>query len=168
MATTSEAAAHVFLTTSRFHELVAQGVISKVEGRSAYDLNTVREEYIRNLRAKFHGQGKGNIDGLSQARANLAREQAEAVALKNATARGENVPLATVKRGVEILFSAFRERILAIPGKIADGCAMRPREEIEDIVRDELHEALDELSRPILPVDGGDGGEGCDNEADDE
>jgi phage terminase Nu1 subunit (DNA packaging protein) len=94
--------------------------------------------------------------GLTEARADLAREQAAAVALKNAVARGEFVPAAEVLKGAEIVIATFRERILAVPGKIAATCEMRARGEIEEVIRDELFEALDELSRPILPVNGGD------------
>jgi hypothetical protein len=57
MATIAEAAAHIFLAAARFHDLVAQGVISK-SGRGAYDLNRVREEYIRNIRKSASGHGK--------------------------------------------------------------------------------------------------------------
>ena len=69
--------------------------------------------------------------------------------------RGELVRLSEVERGATIIFAAFRERRLSIPGKIAAICEMRSRGEIEETVRGEIYEALDELSRPILPVDGG-------------
>jgi hypothetical protein len=59
-----------------------------------------------------------------------------------------------VQRGAETIFAAFRERCLSIPGKVAAICEMRSRGEVEQIVRDEVYEALDELSRPILLVDG--------------
>jgi phage terminase Nu1 subunit (DNA packaging protein) len=150
MATTAQAAAHIFLSAARFHDLVAQGVITKAE-RGSYNLDKVREEYIRNVRKSASGHGK-DTDGLSKARAELAREQATAVALKNAIARGEYIPTAIVERGMEMVIASFSERTLAIPGKIAASCAMRETAEIEEILRDECHEALDELSRPILPV----------------
>jgi phage terminase Nu1 subunit (DNA packaging protein) len=144
MATTAEAASHIFLTAARFHDLVAQGVITKAE-RGAYDLNRVREEYIKNIRKSASGHGK-DAAGLSKARAELAREQTVAVALKNAVARGEYVPLAVIQRSAETVFATFRERILSIPGKIASACEMRSRGEVEEIVRDEVYECLDELS----------------------
>jgi hypothetical protein len=66
------------------------------------------------------------------------------------------VPAVEVLRSAEIVIATFRERVLAIPGKLAASCEMRSRGEIEEIIRDELYEALDELSKPILPVNGGD------------
>jgi phage terminase Nu1 subunit (DNA packaging protein) len=100
--------------------------------------------------------GKSQEAGLTEARAELARQQSEAVAFKNAIARGEFVPAAEVLKSASIVVATFRERILAIPGKIAASCEMRSRGEVEEAIRSELYEALDELSRPILPVNGGD------------
>src|SRR6201996_5763201 len=111
-------------------------------------------------RHRVKPDGRVGTDGnsataqLTAERARLAREQAEAVSLKNAVTRGELVRLATVQRGAEIVFAAFRERCLSIPGKIAAICEMRSRGEVEETVRDEVYEALDVLSRPILLVDG--------------
>jgi phage terminase Nu1 subunit (DNA packaging protein) len=111
-------------------------------------------------RHRVKPDGRVGTDGnsataqLTAERARLAREQAEAVSLKNAVTRGELVRLATVQRGAETIFAAFRERCLSIPGKVAAICEMRSRGEVEQIVRDEVYEALDELSRPILLVDG--------------
>ena len=65
----------------------------------------------------------------------------------------ELVRLATVQRSAEIIFAAFRERCLSIPGKIAAVCEMRSRGEVEETVRAEIYECLAELSGPILPVD---------------
>jgi hypothetical protein len=66
---------------------------------------------------------------------------------------GDVIPVAVVKRSAGIIISAFRERVLSIPGKIAASCEMRSRGEVEEIVRAEVHEALEELSRPILSAD---------------
>jgi phage terminase Nu1 subunit (DNA packaging protein) len=163
MATTAEAAAHIFLTAARFHDLVAQGVITKAE-RGAYDLNRVREEYIKNIRKSASGHGK-NAAGLSEARAELAREQTAAIALKNAVARSEYVPLAAIQKSAEAIFATFRERVLTIPGKTAAFCEGRSRAEIEEIVRDEVHECLEELSgiRAVGESRGDDIGAAADN-----
>jgi hypothetical protein len=100
--------------------------------------------------------GSRSAVGLSEARAELAREQTQAVALRNAVARGEFVPLAIVRREIETIFIAFRERCLAVPGKVAMLCEGRSRAEVEEIICDEVHECLEELSDPTrmkLPDD---------------
>lgn len=102
--------------------------------------------------------GKSQEAGLTEARAELAREQTISISLKNAIARGEVARLSVIQRSAEQVFATFRERILSIPGKIASICEMRSRGEIEEIVRDELYEALDELHDPTAGIDGGGGG----------
>jgi phage terminase Nu1 subunit (DNA packaging protein) len=148
VATVAEGAAHLFMSAVRFQEFVAQGVIAKAE-RGAYDLDAVRESYIKHIRKKASNRA-GDADGLTEARADLAREQTAAVALKNAVARNQYAPLAVIMKGVEMVISTFRERALAIPGKIATTLEMRSRGEVEELLRAELNEALDELSRPIV------------------
>jgi phage terminase Nu1 subunit (DNA packaging protein) len=122
--------------------------------RPLYRLATVVKALMDHENKPDGRHGNGDVAQLAAERARLAREQADQVALKNAIMRRENVPLRIVERGATIIFSTFREKCLAIPGKIAASCEMRPRGEVEEIVRDEIYEALEELSRPILPIDG--------------
>lgn len=146
MASANAAAAHVFLSVTRFRELVDAGTVTK-RAAGQYDLDVVRKEVLTHLRSKASGHGGGGV-GLATERAALAREQTQAVSIKNAISRGDYTSLAQIKRSVIAMFATFRERVLSIPGKIADACAMRTREEIEDILRSELYEALDELHDP--------------------
>jgi phage terminase Nu1 subunit (DNA packaging protein) len=118
--------------------------------RPLYRLATVVKALIAHEAKPDGRRGNGDEARLAAERAALAREQTEAVALKNAATRGDLIPVAVVKRSAGIIISAFRERCLSIPGKIAASCEMRSRGEIEEIVRGEVYEALDELSRPIL------------------
>jgi hypothetical protein len=166
--TQTEAADHIMLSSRRFRELVEEGVLPRVAAGEGYDLGEIRSKYILYQRAQTSGHAHGsNTNALTAERAGLAKEQREAIALKNAVARREYAPVTMMIKGAEIIFSTFRERCLAIPGKIATSCEMRSRGEVEAIMRDELYEALDELSRPILNADRGevglgDGGEGAD------
>lgn len=93
-------------------------------------------------------RGNGDEARLAAERARLAKEQADGAALKNAVTRGELVHLELAARGWRILLAAFRERCLAVPGKLA---VFGP--EVETAARDEIYETLEELSRPVLTVD---------------
>jgi len=123
--------------------------------RPLYRLATVVRALVAYEIKPDDRRGNGDVARLAAARTEFAREQAEAARLKNALARGELVRMSVVERGATIIFAAFRERCLSIPGKIAAICESRSRGEIEETVRGEIYEALDELSRPILPLDGG-------------
>ena len=149
--TASEAAAHVDLGVGRFTQLVETNVIPRQKTRS-YRLDDVRRVYIRHLRAIAAGQGSDGGTTLANERAALAREQTLTAQIKNAAARGDLVSLTAVQKRLIALLAIFRERILSIPGKMADPLSMRTREEIEPLLRDELYEALDELSDPTLPA----------------
>jgi phage terminase Nu1 subunit (DNA packaging protein) len=123
--------------------------------RPLYRIATVADALAAHSAKPDGRHGNGDTARLAAARTELAREQAEAARIKNMYSRGELVRMSEVERGATIIFAAFRERCLSIPGKIAAICEMRSRGEVEEVIRDEIYEALDELSRPILSVDGG-------------
>jgi phage terminase Nu1 subunit (DNA packaging protein) len=143
--------AHLGCSRVTIHEYVARKVFARgTDG--LFDEDDCRLKAFAYLRDKAGGRSGGGDKNLAEVRAELTREQTQAVAMKNAITRGDYVPLAIVKRNLESVLTTVRERILSIPGKSALACEMRSRGEIEEIMRAELHEALDELSRPIIPI----------------
>jgi hypothetical protein len=84
---------------------------------------------------------------LANERAELAREQRHGLLIRNAAMRGDLISVDAVTRAGQRVMSVVRERILSVPGKKADALSMRTRDEVELILRDELCEALDELSQ---------------------
>jgi phage terminase Nu1 subunit (DNA packaging protein) len=142
-------AVHLGCTRETVNDYVARKIIKRaVNGK--YDQDKCRLQVFAYLRDKAGGRTGEGEKNLSEARAELAREQTASVALKNQVARGEYVPMALVMRGVTHIFQTFRERCLSIPGKIASACEMRSRGEVEEIVRGEIYEVLEVLSQPIL------------------
>jgi phage terminase Nu1 subunit (DNA packaging protein) len=116
--------------------------------RPLYRLATVVRALIAYEIKPDGRRGNGDEARLAAERARLAREQADAVALKNAVARRELIHRELVVRSGQIIVAAFRERCLAVPGKLA---VFGP--EAEMAARDEIYECLEELSRPILSDD---------------
>jgi phage terminase Nu1 subunit (DNA packaging protein) len=132
------------------HRALSRGVVAK-KPRSEYDIQEVARALIKDGQAAKGGHGDlASKVALSEARAALAREQTAALRLKNAVARGEYVSRVGIRRLIETMFTVIRERLLAIPAHVATSCGMREGGEVEAIVRDEIHEVLDE----ILPLDG--------------
>jgi hypothetical protein len=68
--------------------------------------------------------------------------------MQNAILRREYASVALMERGATIIMLTFRERCLAVPGKLA---VFGP--EVEMAARAEIYECLEELSRPILSAD---------------
>jgi phage terminase Nu1 subunit (DNA packaging protein) len=120
-------AAHLGCTRETVNDYVKRGIIAKLSD-GKYDQDKCRLKVFAHLRGLSAGRAGSGDKSLSEARAELARQQTEAVALKNAAARGELVHLATVERGATIIFAAFRERCLSIPGKVAAICEFARRD----------------------------------------
>jgi hypothetical protein len=153
-ASTAEAARHIGLSEVSFAKLLNDGIIERQDRATGYDLTKVRLKCFAHLRSV--AAGRGGEDGgalLSHERSLLAREQRESAQIKNATARGDLVSLAAVRKRYEASLMVFRERALSHPGKMADPLSMRTREEIEPLLRAEMYEMLDELSDPTAYAD---------------
>lgn len=154
MATILEVCSWCGISRTTFHDAVRRGVIAK-KPRGEHDVREVARALIKDGQAAKGGHGDLAAKlKLSEARTALAREQTAALKLKNAVARREYVSLAVVRREVETMFAVLRERLMSIPGKIATSCEMRERQDVEEIMRDEVYELLDELSKPIPRLDG--------------
>ena len=145
--------AHLDCARETISDYVAKGIIVKrADGK--YDQTQCRHRVLKHLRDRNAGRTGGK---LSEHRSELAAEQTLAIKFKNAVLRGDYVSAGVIQRAGEKMLEVFRERILSIPGKVADTLAGRTREEVDLILREELYEALDELSNPA--AFGGSGGE---------
>lgn len=159
--TAAEVAIHIDLSTRRIVDLLNEGVIERKE-RAGYNLDEVRTQYIRHLRAVAAGHGENGQQSLANERAALAREQRDSVAIRNAIARGDFVSLSEVRQINERIFSVIRENLLTLPGKLGDELANRERAEITERLETEIFEALNELAEPSSygrPPVGGDAGD---------
>src|SRR6478736_3111970 len=96
-------------------------------GQPRYSLKTIVNAMIAYEVAGKSATNPKTLD-LSSERARLAREQAESAAMKNAQQRGELVAIEHVQATMEAAFTIVRERLLTIPGKLADNLVARERE----------------------------------------
>lgn len=102
---------------------------------------------------------------LNQERARLAKEQADAAAIKNAQSRGELLEVAAVEAAWDMIRSSVRLRVLAMAPKIESQCNLAPeaRARLRKILDREIDDLLTELSKPPdyeieeTPDDAGDG-----------
>jgi hypothetical protein len=95
-----------------------------------------------------HGDDRaGDELDLNAERARLAKEQADAAAMRNAMSRGELLPAGEVRAAMEAAFGACRARLLAIPAKAAPlVVAAGGPAEVRDMLTEVVHEACDELA----------------------
>lgn len=114
-------------------------------GHDAYDLEESTRRYIASLRETASGRGgEEQVLNLTSERARLAREQADAQALKNAVLRGEYVPASDVERAWSDTLRALRSRLLAVPSRLRQSMQHLTTSDVTMIDR-ELRNALQEL-----------------------
>ena len=143
--THQQVADHLDLGLRHLGNLFAAG---KLPRPAVASLDEIRITYIRGLREAAGRTGSGDkaLD-LARERARLAKERADAQELKNAIARGEQLPIATVETWLVALLSGVRTRLLALPAKVAPLVhAAKSIAQAEEIIRRHQCEALDEIA----------------------
>ena len=147
MANQKQCAAHLFMSPERFNVLLNDSVIKRMPP-GKYDLDVVREEYIKHIRDIASGRSgsmKANLD-LTEERARLAKEQADSHEMKNSIQRGSLVHISDVVDSVEEQFIALRAKLLAMPTKIAPLVfASSDLREAKNVFEEGVLEALNEL-----------------------
>ena len=135
------------LTPRRIRQLVDEGVIQRAE-KGRYELVPSVRGYIRYLRDRAIGADALPDESARASRARLLKAQAEAQEMENAKNRGYLLSVAVIERAWTEMASAFKSRILSIPGKAAPQVvSCNSISEVKAILERMVFEALDELSR---------------------
>ena len=143
---TGEALAdHLACTPQVIRGYETKGVIKRLKN-GKFDQDDCRKRVIAYLRNQAAGRTGAGDDNLATARADLAKEQREAVAFKNAVSRGDYVLVSAVNRELGKVVSISREIILASPGKYAHQCEGLSLPEITKVWAKAAHEVLTELA----------------------
>ena len=133
------------ITSGMLTQLKKRGIAAHLK-HDVYDLEETVRAYVAHLRGTASGRGgEDQIAQLTTERARLAREQADAQALKNAALRRELVPAAEVERAWTDILRQVRSRVLAVPSRLRQAVAL-PADAVAALDR-ELRDALTELGR---------------------
>lgn len=150
--TAKEVAEHLDLSQARVNQLLAEGVLSKGRGSSAYDLDHCRVQYIRYLRSRQIGQ-QNQSASLNDVKIKLVQAQAEKAELEAKELQGKLIPTQEVEEYWTDFVSNCKAKILALPNKLAHRIeGAETNSEIEDLLTIEVHEALQELADDGIPV----------------
>ena len=146
-------AAHLFCTRETISDYVAKGVIKKLRN-GKYDKDESRARVLKHLRDRSAGRTAGGGDaGLAKARAELAREQRDAVRWKNAINRGDLVSAEAVIGRLQNDFMIQRTLLLSWSGKLPHQLAGLNTAEIEAVLEREVYEVLVTLASPETYVE---------------
>ncbi len=129
------------LSSGALTDLKKRGIAVHLK-HDVYDLEATVRNYVQHLRSIAAGWGTTDQAAqLTAERARLAREQADAQALKNGKLRGELVEAAEVERQWGDLLRKVRARILAVPSRL--------RADLPEVAGETFH-AIDRALRDAL------------------
>jgi phage terminase Nu1 subunit (DNA packaging protein) len=138
LAGTGELAHLLGVTTKSIADLAKRGIVVRGSKRGTYDLEASVSGYCEHLRAMAAGRGG---DAGVDARARLGAAQATLAETKAKQLAGELVEASEVEAFWRSKLKAFRNRILAVPGRVK---GLQARQSVT--LAQELRAALTELA----------------------
>lgn len=140
------------LTPQRVNQLVRAGTIPKLE-HGRYELVPVVRAYIRYLRDRAVNNDVGP-DSLTNERARMTKARADMTEMERDQMRQLLIPSHDIEKAWETVVMNMRAKLIAIPGKAsANVFAAESLAETKAILKDEIYEALAELSNVNVRVD---------------
>jgi phage terminase Nu1 subunit (DNA packaging protein) len=143
MSTIAEASGHLFLSETRFKQLLDSGVIDR-QPANGYCLTTVRRSYVEHLRGI--ASARGSSTSLAAERTGLAAAQRQIAEMELAAMAGQFVSIEEAGQEIEAEYGNVRQLLLGIPGSIAAQLVGLDRAEIEVALDAKVAEILRELS----------------------
>lgn len=149
MASQQKVAEHLGISQPKVSQLVSQGILAS-RGRRGIDLDEARIAYIRHLQAQAAGRvgADGDELDLTKERARLAKEQADAQAMRNAEDRNDLVSAAAIADAWQRVLTEIRTKLLSVAADVAphlaDGLTTAERQARID---ERVHDVLSALQR---------------------
>ena len=131
------------LTPRRVQQLAEDNIIPKPSKPGAYDIPACVQSYYYN---EYIGDEESELDGRHE-RARKAKAEADRIEFDLEIKQGKYVETELVTG----IISNCRAKLLALPRKLAPtvSTAESPNE-VEEILTNGIHEALDELVKPVF------------------
>ena len=152
MATQREVADHLDLSVKRISELIRDGILPSKMGRSPLNLDVCRVAYISYLR-KLGGYHKRSGTGdIAEEKAKLTAAQARKAELEVEEMEAKLIPAELVQETWVDYVANARAKLLGLPSRIAHQVITVDKyAEAELIIKEQVHEALNELAQDGIP-----------------
>lgn len=152
MATQREIAEHLDLSVKRISELIRDGILPSKKGRSPLNIDVCRIAYISYLR-KLSGYNKRSGTGdIAEEKARLTKAQADKAELEVEQLEKSLIPAQMVQDTWIEYVSNVRAKLLGLPSRIAHQVITVDKySEAEEIIKDQVYDALNELSQHGIP-----------------
>ena len=153
MASQKDVAEHLDLSVKRVSELIRDGILPSKRGSSPCNLDVCRIAYISYLR-KLGGYHKRSGSGdIAEEKTKLTAAQARKAELEVEELEARLIPSEAVQDTWINYVSNVRAKLLAIPSRKAHQVITAEKySEAEQIIKEQVYEALKELSENGLPA----------------
>ena len=152
MATRKEVAEHLFMSVQNVGKLVEKGVFKPKPGPNQLDLDHCRQSYIEELQQKARYTLKDGTGDITEEKTKLTAAQAKKAQLDVAVIEGKLIPTDQVESTWINYAANCRGKLLTIPNKVSHlVLASNDFNEVEKILKDVIHEALEELANDPIP-----------------
>lgn len=155
MATQKDLAEHLFISPQAVGNLVKNGIITVHKGRSPVDIDFARREYLEHLRkTQNHYKKSGNSGDIVEESTRLKKFQADKAELEVNQLEGKLIPASLVRDTWSSLVGNAHAKFLNIPTNLAHQVlAAEDYNQASDLIKNSIHEALEELSGDGIPAE---------------
>jgi phage terminase Nu1 subunit (DNA packaging protein) len=152
LATQREVADHLDLSVKRISELIRDGILPSKMGRSPLNLDVCRVAYISYLR-KLGGYHKRSGTGdIAEEKTKLTAAQARKAELEVEQLEKSLIPAQLVEETWIDYVSNVRAKLLGLPSRVAHQVITIDKyAEAELVIKEQVHEALNELTQNGIP-----------------
>ena len=153
MSTQKEVAEHLDLSVKRISELIKDGILPSKMGRSPLNIDVCRMAYISYLR-KLGGYNKRSGSGdMAEEKTKLTAAQARKAELEVEEMESNLIPAQLVEDTWISYIANVRAKLLGLPSRIAHQVITVDKyPEAELIIKEQVHDALNELSENGIPA----------------
>jgi phage terminase Nu1 subunit (DNA packaging protein) len=153
LTTNREVAKHLDVTEQYISKLKKEGVLPNADGRKGLNIDEARLAYIHYLRAKLRLNPKGFTDtSIAEEKVRLTKAQADLKEMEVELLNGGMLKAEEVVEGWIGFVSNARAKLLNLPSKVAHQViGLETYGDAEEIIRLEIYEVLNELSKSEIP-----------------
>lgn len=152
MATRKELAEHLDLSPQSISHLIGEGIITVGSGRSPVNIDSCRIQYINHLRKAARYTKKDGAADIAEEKARLTKAQADKAELEVSELEAKLIPADLVADTWIDYVANARAKLLGLPSRVAHQVlTLDSYAEVEEVIKQQVHEALQELAENGIP-----------------
>jgi terminase small subunit / prophage DNA-packing protein len=152
LATRKELAEHLDLSPQSISDLIGKGIFTIGSGRSPVNIDVCRIQYINHIRKSARYTRKDGTGDIAEEKTKLTAAQARKAELEVEEMEAKLIPAELVQETWIDYVANARAKLLGLPSRIAHQVITVDKyAEAELIIKEQVHEALNELAQDGIP-----------------